>query len=80
MHGLLQSLSDQARAVGARVIETLAESLRQALQAASPREFLIHLATLLEAAMQQLEAALSQGAPASREAGATDPAGNQAAS
>ncbi len=80
VHSLLQSLSEQAGAVGARVIETLAESLSQALQAASPHDFLFHLASLLEAAMHQLEAEVCDGAPEKGAAGAIDPADNQAAS
>jgi len=61
--GLLQSLSDQAGVVGARVVETLAESLDQALQAECPQEFLSTLNALLEAALQQLESGLSNGPP-----------------
>ncbi|PSH02551.1 MAG: hypothetical protein CXZ00_16900 [Acidobacteria bacterium] len=43
VHTLVQTRSDQAGAVGAGVVETLADSLDQAVQAAWPHDFLCEL-------------------------------------
>lgn len=59
---LLHALSDRAGHIGARVVETLAASLHEALHAKCPRDFVVRLMSLLEGAADRLDGALPDGA------------------
>lgn len=74
---ILQSLSDRAGHVGARLVETLAVSLNEALCATYPREFILHLLSLLDTAARRLDAALSDAAVKSKMMPADGSSGSQ---